>query len=161
MPAATRSRTKGMTRGRYRLTSGTKISSTPCGTPNCRRRASRIFGATDANNSVARARTYKIRFGKRCSLNVRFAPKATELLRRHETTRWATSEHGQTQQGVAGMVAMTIGNFTPHRRLFFDEVSDNRPLDRLTSRVDFELARRRGFLICLSRPIGLVCRLAV
>jgi hypothetical protein len=47
------------------------------------------------------------------------------------------------------------------RRLFFDEVSDNPPLGRSTSRVDFELARRRGFSIYISRPIGLVCRLAV
>jgi hypothetical protein len=29
----------------------------------------------------------------RGSLNVRFAPKATELLRRRETTRWARSRH--------------------------------------------------------------------
>jgi hypothetical protein len=35
-----------------------------------------------------------IRFGKRGSLNVRYAPKATELLRRREMTRRANCRHG-------------------------------------------------------------------
>jgi hypothetical protein len=33
--------------------------------------------------------TFGIHSSKRCSLNVRFTPKATQLLRRHEMTRWA------------------------------------------------------------------------
>ena len=43
--------------------------------------------ANDGRDSWAR--THQIRFGKRGSLNVRFAPKATELLRRREITRSA------------------------------------------------------------------------
>ena len=39
--------------------------------------------------TVTRARTHKIRFGKRGSLNVCFAPEATGLLHRHELQRWA------------------------------------------------------------------------
>ena len=34
-----------------------------------------------------------MRFCKRGSLDVRFAPKATELLRRREMSRWANKRH--------------------------------------------------------------------
>jgi hypothetical protein len=44
MPAVTRWPTRGMTRGRCRLTSATATFSTRCDTPNFPRRGSRIFG---------------------------------------------------------------------------------------------------------------------
>jgi hypothetical protein len=46
-----------------------------------------------------------INFGKRSSLNVRFALKATELLRRREMTRWApepTSRHIRYSVAIGG-----------------------------------------------------------
>ena len=47
-----------------------------------------------------RARTHKIRFCKRGSLNVRFAPETTELLPRSEMSRWATCGHAIAHSGA-------------------------------------------------------------
>jgi hypothetical protein len=42
----------GTTLGRFRLTSATKISSTPSGTPNYRRRGLSIFGVKDKRRTA-------------------------------------------------------------------------------------------------------------
>jgi hypothetical protein len=42
----------------------------------------------------------EMRFAKHCSLNVRFAPKATELLRHHEMTRRAKAVMTTTHRAV-------------------------------------------------------------
>jgi hypothetical protein len=42
---------------------------------------------------LVRARPHKIRFGKRGSLNVRFAPKAIGLLHRRKLQRWSRIGH--------------------------------------------------------------------
>jgi hypothetical protein len=46
---------------------------------------------------LIRATRSKIRFGKRGSPNVRFAPKATELLRRRAMTQWAIKKRSSSQ----------------------------------------------------------------
>ena len=50
-------------------------------------RRARIRARTRKSGSVSTAR---------CSLNVRVAPKATELLRRREMTRWANKRNFRT-----------------------------------------------------------------
>ena len=63
-PVATRWPTRGTTRGRYKLISGTETSSTRCATPSCRRRGSRIFGEVELY--FAAMRTFASSGDNRC-----------------------------------------------------------------------------------------------